>query len=83
MGAPPLCVRCAVDPASMQNFAPAGLEVALDVVFLRDANGFVGAELRIVEQGLEDIVRGLAAIERIDHWLHDGDGAVVGAGIGP
>ncbi len=67
----------------MQNLAPAGLKIALDVVLLGSANGLVGADFGIIEQGLENFVRALATIERIDHRLHDRDCTVIGAGIGP
>ena len=67
----------------MESLAPAGLEVALDGVFLRDADGFVSAELRIIQQRLEDVMRALATPERLDHGLHHGDGAIVGARIRP
>ena len=44
---------------------------------------FVGAEQRIVSSVWKTSCADLAAIERIDHWLHDRDRAVVSARIGP
>ena len=67
----------------MQYFAPAGFKVALDGGLRGFADCFVSAEAGLVEQGLEDVVRGFAAVKRIDQRLHDGDRAVIGAGVGP
>ena len=43
----------------------------------------MGAQHGLIHQQLQDIVRGAAAIKRIDHGLNDGDCAVIGSRIRP
>ena len=67
----------------MQSLAPACFEIAFDSGLPGFTHRIVRAQARLVQQCLEDVVRCLSAVERIDQRLHDGNRSVVGARIGP
>ena len=78
-----LVVGRAVDPALVQRLPPARLKVALDQRLPGLAHRIVGAQHRLIQQRLQNMMRRLAAIERIDHRLHNRNRAVVGPHIRP
>src|SRR6185437_12129635 len=72
----------------MKQLAPAkfGVHAAASGSRLRApvlADSGIGRGVRVFEQRLNDFVSGMAAVERVDHGLNDGNGAVIGTAIGP
>ena len=47
------------------------------------AHDFVAAADGLLQHGLQDFVRGVALIERLNQRLHDGDGPIKGAAVAP
>src|SRR5205814_2125262 len=68
----------------MQRFPPENLEVSADVLGLPErADDFVIAPWRLIQQGREQFVARSSGKKRLDHRLHDRDGAVERASIAP
>ena len=77
-------VECGVlNPSGVQRLAPARLEVALDRRLPRLAHSLIRAQLRLVQQRLENVMRCLAAIERLNQRLHNRHRAVIRPRVRP
>ena len=73
---------CILHPSIVQRLLPSLGEVALDVCLRIRHNGVIRRTRRI-KQRLQDVMRRLAAIKRVDHRLHNRDRPIGCAGIGP
>ncbi len=68
----------------MQHLAPVELRIALRQLILpRRAHRVVCRKIRILQQRLQNLVRAVPAVHRIDHRLHNAHRAVVSPRIGP
>ena len=68
----------------MQRLPPEKFEVSGGVLGLPEsADDFVTAPRRLFRQGREQFVARSSGEERLDHRLHDRDGAVEGASVAP
>ena len=77
----------AVNPSIVQRLAPVEFRIALRqraaIAHPRRAHRVVGSNIRIVQQRLQDFMRRVPAVHRIDHRLHDAHRAVIGPRIRP
>jgi len=68
----------------MQRFAPERVEVGASVLFLPvGLYEIVSREAGLAREDGNDLVRALAAVERLNERLNDADRSIVGAGVAP
>src|SRR5437764_11422283 len=72
------------DDAIVQRLPPENLEVEAGVLgFPESANDFVTVPWRLFQEGGEQFVPRSSGKKRLDHRLHDRDGAVARASVAP
>ena len=76
--------KCARDPAIVQRLAPERVEVGAGVLLLPvSLDEIVSSETGLARKDGDDLVRALAAVERLDEGLNDADRSIVRADIAP